>query len=170
MKNPRLVFSVILKILTVLGLVILLIVFTNSLFVHQDKEKAVERDLLEIDLNDMRDGDVKKVRWEGKEIGVLKRKGHHVLGRTKYVAKIPHHSLNSRLRSITNKYFVYINQGDSGNCPLFKEADGFKDTCTGTHFDISGREKDKGLQGYRLGIPPHYFLDDKLLIGVWGQE
>ena len=170
MKNPRLVFSVIIKILTVLGLVILLWVFTNSLFVHQDKEQVVERDLLEVALKDMRDNDIKKIHWNGKEVAILQRKGRPILYHTKYPSKIPHQSLNSGLRSINNKYFVYINHGDSGNCPLFKEYDGFKDTCTGTRFDASGREKDKGLQGYRLEIPPHYFQNDKLFIGVWREE
>lgn len=170
MKNPRLVFRVILKILTVLGLLILLWVFVSSLFIHQEKEQVVEHELLEVELKDMRDGEVRKIRWEGKEIGILKRKGHHVLGHTKYVAKIPHQSLNSRLRSLTKEYFVYYNHGDSGNCPLFNENDGFKDTCTGTRFDSSGREKEKGLQGSRLKIPPHQIQTDKLVIGAWKQE
>ena len=170
MKNPRLVFRVIIKVLMVLGLLILLWVFASSLFVHQDKEPVVEHDLLELDLKDMRDGNVRKIRWEGKEIGILKRKGHHVLGYTKYVAKIPHQSLNSALRSLTKEYFVYYNHGNSGNCPLFNEGNGFKDTCTGTHFDTTGRETDKGLQGARLEIPPHYFQDDKLFIGAWKEE
>jgi len=170
MKNPRLVFRVIIKMLTVLGLAVLLWVFVSSLLVHQEKEQVVEHELLTVDLKDMRDGDVRKTRWEGKVVGVLKRKGHHVLGHTKYVAKIPHQSLNSSLRSITKEYFVYYNHGDSGNCPLFKESDGFKDTCTGTRFDTSGREKGKGLQGSRLEIPPHYFQDDQLFIGAWREE
>lgn len=170
MKNPRLVFRVIIKILTVLGLIILLFVFTNSLFVQQDKEKVIEHDLLTLDLKDMIKGDVRKIRWGGKEIGILKRKGHHVLRHTKYIAKIPHQSLNSALRSLTEEYFVYYNQGDSGNCPLFIEGDGFKDTCTATRFDTSGREKGKGLQGFRLAIPPHYFQGDKLFVGAWGQK
>ncbi len=170
MKNPRLVFRVVIKILTVLGLLILLWVFVSSLFVQQDKEPVVEHDLLEVDLNNMRDNDIRKTVWNGKEVAILQRKGRPILYHTKYLAKIPHQSLNSGLRSITNKYFVYFNQGDSGNCPLFKEPDGFKDTCTGTRFDTAGREKDKGLQGYRLGIPPHYFQDDKLFIGAWKEE
>lgn len=167
MKNPRLVFSAILKILTVLGLVILLLVLTSSLFVHQDKEQVVKRDLLTIDLNGMRDNDIRKIHWNGKEVTIFQRKQRPSLYHTKYLAKIPHHSLNSGLRSISNKYFVYINQGDSGNCPLFKETDGFKDTCTGTRFDATGREKGKGLQGYRLEIPPHYFQGDTLFVGAW---
>ncbi len=171
MKNPRLVFRVVIKILTVLGLVILSWVFVSSLFVHQEKEQVVEHELLEVDLKDMRDGDVRKMRWEGKEIGILKRKGPHISGRpTKYVAKIPHQSLNSRLRSLIKEYFIYYNHGDSGNCPLFNEGNGFKDTCTGTRFDTAGREKEKGLQGFRLEIPPHHFQDDKLFIGAWKEE
>jgi len=167
MKNPRLVFRVIIKILTVSGLVILLWVFISSLFIHQEKEPVVVHKLLEIDLKGMKDNDIKKIVWKGKEVAILQRKGRPTLYHTKYLAKIPHPSLNSGLRSISNIYFVYFNQGDSGNCPLFKESDGFKDTCTGTRFDTSGREKNKGIQGSRLEIPPHYFQGDKLFIGTW---
>jgi len=169
--DKRLIYRVVLKILFSVALLVLLIVLVKSLFTASNETKKRENiALVSFDLKGMLEGDVRKTRWDGKEIAVLKRKGGRNLYHTKYLAKIPHESLNSGLRSLTKEYFVYFNYGDSGNCPLFKEPDGFKDTCTGTRFDTSGREKDKGMQGSRLEIPPHYFQDDKLFLGAWKEE
>jgi len=171
--DKRLIYRVVLKFLFFVAFAILAVVLVRSLFTASDKIESaqkIEVPIVTLDLSGMAKGDVRKIRWQGKEIGVLKRKGHHVLRHTKYVAKIPHQSLNSALRSLTKEYFIYYNRGDSGNCPLFKETDGFKDICTSTRFDTTGREKEKGLQGQRLKIPPHRIEGDKLLIGAWGQE
>ncbi|MCF6188858.1 MAG: hypothetical protein L3J51_00095 [Cocleimonas sp.] len=171
--DKRLIYSVVLKVLFLLAFLVLLIVLVKSLFTASDEtNKHREKDvtLVSLDLKGLIKGDVRKARWKGKDIGVLNRKGNRILYHTKYLAKIPHESVNSGLRSLRKEYFVYYNHGDSGNCPLFKEADGFKDTCSGTRFDTSGREIGKGLQGARLEIPPHYFQGDKLFIGVWREE
>jgi len=171
--DKRLIYRVVLKILLSVALLVLLVVFVKSLFIganETQKSQEVTSVLVSLDLEGMRKGEIRKIRLDGKEVAVLKRKGNPKFRPTKYLPKIPHPSLNGWLRSITQDYFVYYNYGDSGNCPLFNEGDGFKDTCTSMRFDTSGREKDKGLQGYRLEIPPHYFQDDKLFIGAWQEE
>jgi hypothetical protein len=160
--DNRLLYRVVLKLLFVVALVVLTIVFVNSLFTAPTK-KATQSEAvphITVSLADMQKGDVKKIRWNGKEVGVLYRKGTPFFYHTKYIAKTPHKSLNSGLRSITKDYFVYLNHGDSGNCPLFNQRDALKDTCTGTKFNSSGRVKGREQQGYRLEIPPHKFSGD----------
>lgn len=136
--DNRLVYRVFLKLLFIVGLVVLLFVFFNSLFVT---EKEIQKSIVlgELDVTDMRVNEIRKTRWNGKEVAVLLR--------------------------AEQDYFVYFNTGDSGNCPLFKEPDGFKDTCTSTRFDFHGKQKGSKAQGFTLNSPPHYFKEYLLLIG-----
>jgi Rieske Fe-S protein len=167
--DNRLVYRVVLKLLFILALAVLTMVFINSLFTTPVKKTTQSKSVpyITVDLSTMNKGDVKKIRWDGKEVAVLYRKGTPFFYHTKYIAKIPHKSLNSGFRSIKKDYFVYLNHGDSGNCPLFNERDALKDVCTGTKFDTSGRVKGREQQGYLLKIPPHKFSGEWLIIGEW---
>lgn len=140
--NNRLVYRVILKVLALLALLLLTGVFINSLFTASKKKEGEQSvsSIVEFDVSNMKQGDIRKIRWNGKEVAALLRENQ--------------------------QFFVYINTGNSGNCPLFKESKSFKDVCTGTQFDFNGREIGNIEQGYRLINPPHYFLKDKLFIGV----
>lgn len=172
MQNPRLVYWVILKVFTALGFAVLLWVFINSLFSnnHTNKQESLKSEqslpLVKMDISIMQKGQIKKTRWGAKEVAVFYR-NRPVSYHTKYIAKLPNDSLNSGSRSQNPDYFVYVNHGDSGNCPLFYSADTFKDTCTGKIFNSSGREKDNQQQGYKLEIPPHYFDGESVLFGQW---
>jgi len=169
--DNRLVYRVVLKLLFLVALGVLTIVFINSLFIGSDKERktqsAVAKSIVLLDLSNMKKGDVKTIHWDGKEVAVLHRKTNFPFYHTKYIAKIPHQSVNSGLRSLKTEYFVYFNYGDSNNCPLFVEDYGLKDVCTGTKFNTSGRVKGNEQQGYRLKIPPHHFEGVILTIGDW---
>lgn len=140
--DNRLLYRVIIKVLSSLALLVLAIVFINSLFVASEKQKNTlsTTNIAELDTSNMISGDIRKTYWNGKEIAVLLLKN--------------------------TEFFVFINIGDSRNCPLFKEKDGFKDVCTGTRFDFKGREKGNQKHGFKLKIPPYYFANDKLIIGV----
>ncbi len=140
--NNRLIYRVILKVLALLALLLLTGVFINSLFTASEKKRSHKSIIprVELYIADMKQGEIRKTRWNGKEVAVLLRKD--------------------------NDYFVYINAGNSGNCPLFKEPKGFKDVCTGTRFDFFGKEIGNAEQGYKLKIPPHHIVKGKLLIGI----
>ncbi len=139
--DKRLIYRVVLKLLFLLLLVVLTLVFFRSLFTKSHDEIPLQTSLsvVELDVNGMVKGDIRKIQWNGKQVSVL--------------------------RLENNKYFTYINVGDSGNCPLFKEANGFKDICTGTRFDFLGRQKGNEEQGFKLKSPPSYYQDNKLYVG-----
>ena len=165
MKNPRLIYRVILKILGLSAFLLLLWVMTRSLFVGSNLSKP-ERSkqqvqLITIDISAMRKGEIKKARWQGKEIAVLYRK-------TPIAQQAQFQAINkSASRSFKSNYFVYINKGDSGNCPLFYSNDTFKDICSSTLFDSAGRKINGQKNHAPIKIPPHYFLGESLVIGKW---
>ena len=170
MNNPRLFYSVILKVLALIAVVALLWVFMSSLFVKETNSTATsihkKTPTVSLNLAGMLKGEIRKIRWQGKEVAVLNRKTP-IFFHAKYRTKLPHPSLNSGSRSIKPEYFVYFNKGDSGNCPLFHVDDTFKDVCSSTVFNSAGREKNKQQQGYNIKIPPHKFEAENLIIGQW---
>jgi len=139
--DKRLLYRVVLKLLFLLSMGVLSIVFINSLFTHSDikTNQKISPQIIELDISGMREGEIRKAQWQGKEINIL--------------------------RLENNQYFTYVNVGDSGNCPLFKEINGLKDICTGTRFDFSGKQKDSKNQGFELSIPPNYINKNTLFIG-----
>ena len=141
--DKRLIYRVVLKLMFLLLLAVLTIVLINSLFTQLNvkNNQQASFSIVELDVRGMARGDIKKAQWEGKEVNVI------------------------RLES--NELFTYINVGDSGNCPLFKEVDGFKDICTGTRFDFAGKQKGNEEHGVELIIPPHFYVNGTLSIGKW---
>ncbi len=139
--DKRLIYRVVLKLLFLLSLGVLTIVFINSLFTQSNDNSSQKNALsvVELDVSGMIKGELRKVQWKGREVNAL--------------------------RLENNKLFIYINAGDSGNCPLFKEANGFKDICTGTRFDFSGKQKGNEEHGFKLIVPPNYYVKDTLFIG-----
>ncbi len=139
--DKRLIYRVVLKLLFLLLLVVLTLVFLNSLFIQSNDEnyKKTSLSVVELDIGGMVKGDIRKTQWKGKQVNVLR---------------------------LDNRYFTYVNIGDSGNCPLFKEANGLKDICTGTRFNFYGYQKGNEKQGFMLLIPPNYYKNGTLYIGV----
>jgi len=141
MKDPRLIYRIILKLLVLSGIGIMLYVLVGSLFVggnQIDKTKKAAN-LITLDLSEMKKNEIRRTQWEGKPVIVLKR-------------------------SDKPQYHVYFNTGDSGNCPLFYASKIFKDTCTGTLYNQGGREINKSTPKL-LSIPPHSFNGNVLIIG-----
>lgn len=169
MKNRRLLFRVILKTLLFFGVFVLVAVFLNSLFTTQeDKNNITEKNkktiLASIDISDMRKGQVRRVRWGVKEVAVLYRQFSKQAQAAK---KSVHSSLSVDTRSIKPEYFVYINHGDSGNCPLYYAKGEFNDTCSKNIFDENGLAIKQSQLSYQLKIPPHYFEGTTIKIGSW---
>jgi len=141
MKNPRLIYRVILKLFALSGIAILLYVLFSSLFIKKNQSTSSDKpdNLIKLDLTGMKANEIKKVSWEGKQILVLKQ-------------------------TDTLEYRVFFNTGDSGNCPLYYAANKFKDTCTGTLYDHNGREINQSVAKYLLK-PPYHFKGNVLIIG-----
>lgn len=169
MKKKKL--RALLKILVLAASVLLLIVFFKSLFPAGNNKKY---ELVEMGLKGIQLGEIRKIRFDGKEVGILKRKDtrfkERVFDNVKH--QLPDQSLDKNSRSQLPEYFVYYNVGDSGNCPLFHNDKGFKDICSQKVFDETGREQKAEIQGYAIKIPPHTFKTSEgkettLLIGKW---
>ncbi|GAA0411006.1 hypothetical protein GCM10009133_19350 [Cocleimonas flava] len=175
MENRRLLFRVILKSLFFVGLFVLIAVFVNSLFTNQqDNNQKVKKEkqiaTVAIDISDMRKGEIRKVRWGVKEAAVLYRqftkKAQSEEGSDSSKDTL-HKSLSTETRSIKPEYFVFINHGDSGNCPLYYAKGEFNDTCSKNVFDENGLPVFPNQLSYQLTIPPHYFDGNLIKIGAW---
>ncbi len=170
MLESRLLYRVILKVLTLLGVVILLLVFMNSLFTSERKKKKTTT--ITLDIKEMKEGEIRKTLWDGKQVSVLYRSYH-------IVNKIRSHkdfnasnteTLNPISRSIHPEYFVFINRGDSGNCPLFYRANTLKDICSGKIYNTMGNSvgtENKNKTSYQIEIPPHTIFDSQIRFGQW---
>ena len=172
MQNRRLLFTVIIKLLIVSGFLLLIFVFMNSLFTKDDSVRNVSSQKVSIailNIADMQKGQIKKIRWNNKEVAILLRQNFEKLKSNKgeFLNDDMHHSINTKTRSIKVEYFVYINTGDSRNCPLFYSGGELKDICSSNKFDEAGISLYGNSQGFRLKVPPHYFDDTKLVIGKW---
>ena len=77
--DKRLIYRVVLKILLSVALLVLLVVFVRSLFIganETQKSKEMTSVLVSLDLKGMQKGEIRKTRFDGKEVAVLKRKGN----------------------------------------------------------------------------------------------
>ena len=129
------------KSLALIGTAILLYVMLSSLFEEpkDTQPNTTSVNIIEVDLTGMINNQIRKTRWNGREVIILKGKS-------------------------ASDYSVYFNTGDSGNCPLFYIAGTFKDTCTGTMYDQHGYEKNT-QQPKKLKGPDYYFQDSVIVIG-----
>jgi len=172
MHNRRLLFAVIIKLLTFLGLLLLTLVFFNSLFTSDgnvSKTSSSEMPIVVLDITEMQKGQIKKIRWNNRDVAILLRQFPEKLANqsTKNSQQGLHPSINLQIRSKKTEYFVYFNIGDSRNCPLFYAAGEFKDVCSSNRFDEAGRDINANQQSYMLAIPPHYFEQDTVIFGKW---
>lgn len=176
MTDKRLLYRVILKVMTMIGIIALLLVFFNAAFFTNIETEAVVIDVddTSVDVSRLSSGSNKVVRWNNKRVGILKRTDANQLALIAESSKAPDESLASisehPWRSIDPRFFVYFDVGDSGHCPLFFQIQAqlvsFKDTCSGNWFDSQGRFKSDGTAG--LKIPPHYYsAEGQLVIGRW---
>lgn len=167
--DRRKVYSIALKFITLLGVVIFMAVMINSLFpvvqVDGDAQPSleVERQTVNVSLDSLFSGKMKQVQWAGKSVGILRR----MTTPTGFKAGEP---LNSEWRSVTAQYFIFYNTVGVAQCPLYLMPSGeqLKDTCTGILYDAAGKRV-KG-DGSLLEIPPYHFDGDKneiLVIGEW---
>lgn len=170
MQDRRLFFRTILKVLVSLGVLFLLIVFFNSLFnARQTKINEVGDELaVALDISELQLGQIKKTRWKGKEVAVLYRQNMQSEIRQSNPEENLHPSLQTYTRSRKPEYFVYINMGDSGNCPLFYSQGIFKDICTANKFDENGRGIRADQGRFSIQIPPHHFIGDVVVFSSWG--
>ena len=175
MTDKRLLYRVILKVLASIGIIALLLVFFNATFYTniETTEAVINVDDTTVEVNHLFAGGNTVVRWNNQRVGILKRTDANQLALIKQASVAPESkdNINSHpWRSLDPRFFVYLDVGDSGHCPLYFQNEAgeasFKDTCSSNWFDSQGRFKSDGTAG--LEIPPHYYSDtDQLVIGRW---
>jgi hypothetical protein len=142
--DKRQTYRIILQFMTYISVAILLSVLFNSVFIGNDKQTKTPTGTIEMSLQQLVQGKLTHVLWQGKNVSILHR------------------------NDVMNiSYFVYYNLGDSGNCPLFFNGKFLKDTCTGTQYSQAGEAINKGGVD-DLTSPPHYFIakQQKVIIGM----
>jgi len=175
MTDKRLLYRVILKLLAAAGIIALLSVFLNAAFnsgPEGENTQVVRNEVITLKLAQVTAREATHVMWNGQRVGVIKREGAsqmQLLSATSQKAMTNEAALDQHpWRSLDVSYFVYLDKGDSGHCPLFFNGSVFKDTCTGTRFDLAGRQMG-GAQ--LLAIPPHYYAQaGQLVVGRWAAE
>jgi hypothetical protein len=172
MQDRRLLLHALLKTLVFSAVLLLLLVFVNSLFtdskIRLNTAGAVQK--VQLDVSDLQPGQIKKTRWKGKEVAVLRRLSLEKIPPLHTIFKEDlHKSLDAWSRSQKPEYFVYFNAGDSGNCPLFYSQGKFKDICTANKFDQNGRDIRGDQGGFTIEISPHHFIDNVVVFGSWGK-
>ena len=172
MTDKRLLYRVIMKLMAVVGIIALLLVFLNATFnsgLETEEEVVVSDEVISMKLALVTSTEPTNVVWNNLRIGVVKRDGMSQMGLIQATSKAPQANAESvdqhPWRSTDVSYFVYIDRGDSGHCPLFFDDKTFKDACSGNRFDLTGRQ----IGGSRtLSIPPYYYAQaGQLVIGRW---
>ncbi len=171
--DQRKVYRISLKILTLLGVIIIMAVMINSLFpventVKEGQSPADNNALptVTLSVNSLLPGKMMWVQWRGKPVAILKR----IDPPDDFVQGEP---LNKQWRSIKAEYFVFHNTVGVTQCPLYlmPSGDQLKDTCSGILYDSSGQRISGS--GSALLIPPHYFESDEkatVIIGKWSAD
>ncbi len=176
--NKRQVYSLLLKLLTLFGVVVLMAVLINSLWGLKEAggdtkggEKIASSNVMKVVLEDMRQGSMTRVLFQGQDIAILYRVDETGTSEVIKDDKNETKQLNEGWRSIKADYFVFINAAGATRCPLHLSADAhvLKDICSGVTYDTTGRNNRGGIE--RLVIPPHYFDDaGTLFLGGWQQK
>ena len=167
--DRRKIYTIALKLLALLGVVIVMAVMINSLFpasgtketnasVNDDKSQTVMASL-----ESLHSGKMMLVQWAGKPVAILKR----INPPQDFTVGEP---LNSEWRSVNAEYFVFYNSVGAAQCPLYLMPNGeqLKDTCTGILYNTAGKRIK--ASGDSLQIPPYYFdtKENAIVIGEWG--
>ncbi len=169
--DRRKIYTVALKLLALLGVVIVMAVMINSLFPTSVTKEVntsvndVKPQTVEASLASLHSGKMMLIQWAGKPVAILKR----INPPQDFTIGEP---LNSEWRSVKAEYFVFFNVVGAAQCPLYLMPKGeqLKDTCTGIMYDTAG--KLIKTSGDSLLIPPYYFNTEKntIVIGEWGNK
>ena len=169
--NKRRLYSLLLKLLTLLGVVIIMSVMINSLWGTKGiggtvaKKKAEIASVIQVSLKDLKQGNIQRVNFNGQSVSIVYRADNELESDAEANSE-----LNGEWRSIKREYFIFINQAGPTRCPLHLSANAkeLKDICSGVIYDSTGRNRGSNQL---LIIPPHYFANDgELFIGSWKEK
>ena len=162
-----------------------------SSFQPSERAKAAGAPV-EVDISDLKTGELKTVEWQGKPVWILKRDTSMIeslkkteaqladpMSKTGYQFETPEYAKNQH-RSIKEEVLVVVGicshlgcspssrvtPGPQPNLPDDWQG-GFLCPCHGSTFDLAGRVYRNKPANRNLDVPPHkYLADTKLLIGA----
>jgi ubiquinol-cytochrome c reductase iron-sulfur subunit len=159
-----------------------------STFAPSEKAKAAGAPV-EVDISDLKSGEMKTVEWRGKPVWVLKRTPEMIASVKKITdgeladpkslrnpSELTPSYAKGSLRSIKDEILVVVGicshlgcsptaklQGGDTNLPA---EGGFICPCHGSTFDMAGRVYKNKPAPDNLEVPPHVYLSDtKILVG-----
>ncbi|UAT42726.1 ubiquinol-cytochrome c reductase iron-sulfur subunit [Anaplasmataceae bacterium AB001_6] len=125
----------------------------------------------EVDLSDVKPGQVIKVVWQGKPVFIRRRTSEEI----SEMSKVPINDLidketdSARVKEGKEEWLVVVGICTHLGCiPIENKGDygGWFCPCHGSHYDLSGRIR-MGPAPRNLDIPDYYFMDDnRILIGA----
>lgn len=162
-------------------------------FLPPEQAGEEPRDSLEVDISDLRPGQMKTLEWAGKPIWVLRRSQEMQEGLVRETEGLldPHsqtgqqpRSCQNPTRSIRPEILVLVGLCTHLGCvpvPKLKRGEiegggtfwtgGFLCPCHGAKFDLAGRVFKNSLAPRNMEVPPHVYLaENRILIGVEDKE
>jgi Rieske Fe-S protein len=145
------------KFLLLIGLLAFAWVLVSSLTVtHQDEDESNQY-YMDVDVSELKPGQVKKVSLQYKEVWIYHRSNDDI-------AQLKKQALP--LRSVREQYFVFFPYEPKRGCVVNWDSAGktFYDTCNARHFDLAGRVLPQtGLPTVQLSMPGYRFASDRLI-------
>ena len=145
------------KFLFLIGLLAFTWVLVSSLTITRQDEDESKQYYMDVDVSELKPGQVKKVSLQYKEVWIYHRSNEDI-------AQLEKQGLP--LRSVREQYFVFFPYEPKRGCVVNWDSAGktFYDTCNARHFDLAGRlVKPAGSQPVQLGIPDYRFAADRLI-------
>jgi Rieske Fe-S protein len=145
------------KLLSMIGLIALAWVFVASLTSTQQTEDKKMTRGIEVNVSQLKPGQLRKLSLGHKEVWVYHRSSEDVEQLKKD---------NPDLRSQHDNYFVFFPYEPKRQCLVNWDANNrsFYDTCNARHFDQAGRlAGNKGSLQVQLTVPEHHFVSEQVI-------
>lgn len=180
-QHKRLILSVLLKLLILLGLLIGSIPFVSSLFLADSDEDKVLKHFSAHDISALERGGIQKIKQPSFEVWVYYR----TLQDIEQIKTMPHDLLRDPLsklsqqpsdmlpefRSLNKDYFVFVPNESLKQCQVQPDQstsghNGFSELCYRGFFDTAGRALTAhgSQQQKNLKVPAYQWRDEKTLL------
>lgn len=149
--------ALLVKFLSMVALLAFAWVIFSSLTVNKQGGDKSEDYYVDVDLSQLKIGQLTKVTLRHKDIWVYHRSPQDIKQLKKH---------NESLRSVRDEYFVFFPYEPKRGCLVNWDQSNktFYDTCNARHFDLAGRlVKPASSQPVQLGIPGYRFAADRLI-------
>lgn len=145
------------KFLFLVGLLAFTWVLFSSLTITRQDEDESNQYFMDVDVSELKPGQVKKVSLQYKEVWIYHRSNEDI-------AQLKKQGLP--LRSVREQYFVFFPYEPKRGCVVNWDSAGktFYDTCNARHFDLAGRvQSQTASPTVQLGMPGYRFASDRLI-------